>query len=66
MLGEEGMANDFRLLLKTVAVECAARYEVVRVAAERMPHHRQVEATLGLALPDMGQFVDQKALQLDL
>ena len=56
------MANDFGLLLKAVAIERPARDDVVSVAAEWMPHQWEIEAALGLRLPDVSQLVDEIAL----
>src|SRR3990170_2863975 len=55
-LGEECVADDFRLLLKAIAAERAAVVEDVGIAAERVAHQRQIEAAAGLRLPDVGHF----------
>ena len=61
-ISEEPLSYDFGLLLKSVAVERLARLDREVVAAKRMAHERQVEATFGLRLPHVRHFVDEKAL----
>src|SRR5204862_7311894 len=50
------------LLLESVAVERLARLDGEVVAAKGMAHQRQVEAALGLRLPHVRHFVDEKSL----
>ena len=57
------MADDFGLLLKAVALERPVRAQVIAIAAEGVAHQRQVEAAALLRLPDMGHFMDEKALR---
>lgn len=57
------MADHLRLLLKAVPAEGAAFDEFVVVAAEGVPHQRQIEAAAGLRLPYMGHFMDEQPLE---
>jgi len=57
------VANDFRLLLNAVAIECPAGFDDVAVAAEWMAPKDEVHALL--MLPDVDQFVDQVSLRAD-
>ena len=57
------MPDHFRLLFQAIAIERAAIDQTVAVAAERVPHERQIISAAGLRLPDMGHFVDEQALQ---
>src|SRR5436190_2651580 len=61
-IGEEPLSYDFGLLLESVAVERLARLDGEVVAAKGMAHQRQVEAALGLRLPHVRHFVDEKSL----
>src|ERR1041384_7164814 len=61
-VGEEAVADDFRLLLEPVTLERPAVLELIGVAAERMAHQRQIEAPSLLRLPHMGHFMDEQAL----
>ena len=54
MFREKHVADDFRLLLEAVAIERLSWLELVGVAAEGMAHQQQIEAALGLRLPNMG------------
>src|SRR5207248_6831359 len=47
-IGEEAMADDFRLLFETVMREWLPRLQLIAIAAERMAHQRQIEAPLRL------------------
>ena len=58
------MADDFGLLLKAIVLEAPSGLQGVTVAAEGVPHQRQVEAAALLRLPDMGQLMDEKALPM--
>ena len=58
------MADDFGLLLEAVSVEWPAFDQAVAVAAEGVPHQRQVEAPTLLRLPDMSKLVDEKTLAM--
>src|SRR5690242_17112118 len=62
VVGEEAVCNDLGLLFQAVAVEGLARLQIVGIAAERMAHQRQVEAAVGLGLPDVGHLVDEEGL----
>ena len=64
VVGEKPVANDFRLLLKAVVFEAAARLDHISVAAEGVPHQRQIESPAFLRLPDMGQLVHEEALSM--
>jgi len=56
------MADDFRLLFKTIVLEPPALDQRISVAAEWMAHERQVKASALLRLPHMGEFVDEDPL----
>ena len=58
------MTDNFGLLLKAIILEPASGLQVVAISAEGVPHQRQVEATTLLALPDMGELVDEKTLAM--
>src|SRR5205814_9865930 len=62
MFGQETMADNFRLLLQSVARERLAGFQHVAVAAEWMAHQRQIEAAALLRLPNVGQLVDEETL----
>ena len=64
MVGKKAVADDFGLLLKAIVLEPAPGLQVIAVAAEGVPHQRQVEATTLLRLPDMGELVDEKTLAM--
>jgi hypothetical protein len=59
---KKDMPDDLGLLLETIRSERLARRDPVAVAAERMTHERQEKSAVPLSLPDMGHFVDEKAL----
>src|SRR4051812_43875399 len=61
-IGEEAMRDDLRLLLESVVRERLSGRQLISVAAERMPHQRQIEAALRLRLPDVRHFMDEEAL----
>ena len=56
------MADEFGLLLEAVVHEALAGHQSVAIAAEGMPHQREVERAVLLCLPDVGQLVDEEAL----
>jgi len=56
------MADDFRLLFKTIVFEPPAFDERISVAAEWVAHQRQVKAPALLRLPHMGELVDEDPL----
>src|SRR4051794_16114735 len=58
-IGEEAMRDNLRLLLESVVLERLSGRQFVSVAAEWMPHQRQIEAALRLRLPDVRQFMDE-------
>ena len=62
MIGEEAMADDFRLLFKTIVFEPPAFDERISVAAEWVAHQRQVKSPASLRLPHMRELVDENAL----
>lgn len=62
MLRQERVADDLGLLFEPVAVEQAVGDEVVAIAAEWVPHQREVEAPAGLRLPDVRHFMDEQSL----
>lgn len=64
-VGEKPVTDDFRLLLKAVVLEASARLDLISVAAERVPHQRQIESPAFLRLPDMGQLVDEETLPME-
>ena len=53
--------RDFELKVSRHG-EWFACFQSIRVAAERVPHQREIEATALLRLPNMGQLVDEEAL----
>ena len=64
MIGEEAVADDFRLLFKAIVFEAPAFDQVVAIAAKGMTHQWQVKAPALLGLPYMGQLVDEDALAM--
>jgi len=56
------MADDFRLLFKAIVLEPPTFDQRISVAAERVPHQRQVKAPALLRLPHMGELMDVNAL----
>lgn len=56
------MADNFRLLFKSVALERPTGLDLITVTAEGMPHQRQIEAAALLGLPDVRQLVDEETL----
>ena len=62
ILGKKRMPHDFRLLLKAIAIERSAFMKLISIAAERMPHQRQVQLSLGLRLPYVSHLVNEEAL----
>src|SRR5690606_35111657 len=60
---EKGVTDDLRLLLDPVAAQRPTRLEAVVVAAERMPHERQIPPPALLCLPDMRHLVQEQALE---
>lgn len=63
--GEKGVADDFRLLFKAIAVEWLTGDQVVGIATKGMAHQRQVESAAFLGLPYVRHLVDEQTLQLD-
>src|SRR3954452_23140477 len=61
-IGEEAMADDFRLLLDAVMLERLSGFQHVSIAAEGMPHQHQIEAAALLGLPDVGHLMDEIGL----
>ena len=49
------MPDDLGLVFNSVVGERFAGFQSERVAAERMPHQRQIEKAAFLRLPDVGQ-----------
>ena len=56
------MPDDFRLLLKAIAIQRASWHELITVAAERVSHQRQVEPSALLRLPDVRHLVHPERL----
>ena len=62
-ISQETVADDLGLLFEPIAVEAAAKFELIAVAAERMTHQREVIFSVLLGLPDVRHFVDEEALE---
>src|SRR6476659_2305971 len=62
VLAQEDVADDLGLLFEAVSVERLFRFDLIGIAAERMPHEEQVEASFRLRLPDVRHLVHEEAL----
>src|SRR5579884_1058936 len=56
------MRDDLGLLLEAISFEGLARLQLVRIAAERVAHQRQIKKAALLRLPDVGHLVNKEAL----
>ena len=54
-IGEEAVPDQFGLLLEPIAIETPTVLDVIGIAAKRVAHEGQIEATVTLRLPDMSQ-----------